>query len=239
MRIATFNVTGLIQDHKKTSLADDLQKHKINLACIQEAHLNHDGVINIKTSDNSKTYTLYYVSSPDSHHGCGIMIDSNTECDFTKINDRSCSLTTYVSTTRSKKPITLICAYASTLDASEKNPEVRENFYNDLQSYISDTPSSSLIITGGDFNAKTGSSHDDHPETMGKFGKGITNTNGENLLEFARSSRMILRNTLFYHKVAHRMTWESPGNNPVRNQIDYILVKQNAQKMVKKLPILL
>ena len=111
------------------------------------------------------------------------MIDSNTECDFTKTNDRACSLTTYVSTTRSKKPIILICAYAPTLDLSEKNPEIRENFYNDLQSYIADTPSSSLIITGGDFNAKTGSSHNDHPETMGKFGKGITNTNGENLLD--------------------------------------------------------
>ena len=228
MRIATFNVRGLIQNHKKTSLADDLQKYKITLACIQETQLNHDGVINIKTSDNSKTYTLYYLSSPDSHHGCGIMIDSNTECDFTKINDRACSLTTYVSMTRSKKPIILICAYAPTLDVSEKNPEIRENFYNDLQSYISDTPSSSLIITGGDFNAKTGSSHN-----KGKFGKGITNTNGENLLEFARSNRLILCNTLFYHKMAHRTTWESPGNNPVRNQIDYILVKQNARKLVK------
>ena len=35
-------------------------------------------------------------------------------------------------------------------------------------------------------------SYNDHPETMGKFGKGITNTNGENLLEFARSNRLIL-----------------------------------------------
>ena len=233
MRIATFNVRGLIQNHKKTSLADDLKKYKITLACIQETHLNHDGVINIKTSDNSKTYTLYYVSSPDSHHGCGIMIDSNTECDFTKINDRACSLTTYISTTRSKKPIILICAYAPTLDLSGKNPKIRENFYKEPQAYISDTPSSLLIITGGDFNAKTGSSHNDHPETMGKFGKGITNTNGENLLEFARSNRLILFNTLFYHKMAHRTTWESPGNNPVRNQIDYILVKQNARKLVK------
>ena len=226
MRIATFNVRGLIQNHKKIPLADDLQKYKITLACIQETHLNHDGAINIKTSDSSKTYTLYYVSSPDSHHGCGIMIDSNTECEFTKINDQACSLATYVSTTKSKKPLILICAYAPTLDVSEKNPEYREKFYNDLQSYISNTPHSSLIITGGDFNAKTGSSHNDHPETIGKFGKGITNTNGENLLEFARSNRMILCNTLFYHKMAHRTTWESPGNNPDRNQIDYILVNR-------------
>ena len=233
MRIATFNVRGLMQNHKKVSLADDLQKYKITVACIQETHINNDGAINIKTSDNSSTYTLYHVSSPDSHHGCGIIIDRNTECAFTKINDRACSLTIHVPTTRTKKPLIIICAYAPTLDASEKNPEIRENFYNDLQSYISDAPSSSMIIIGGDFNAKTGSSHNDHPETIGEFGKGITNTNGENLLEFARSNSMVLCNTLFYHKMAHRTTWESPGNSPVRNQIDYILVKQNARKLVK------
>lgn len=58
--------------------------------------------------------------------------------------------------------------------------------------------------------------------------------------------KLILTNTLFQHKMAHRTTWECPERktehqdaqsketrrNPYRNQIDYILTRTNHRNFV-------
>ena len=73
----------------------------------------------------------------------------------------------------------------------------------------------------------------------GKYGKGILNSNGKELLEFCNRQSLILTNTLFRHKMAHRATWESPANysehnrrNPYRNLIDYIIVRKSQKHTI-------
>ena len=73
---------------------------------------------------------------------------------------------------------------------------------------------------------------------MGKFGKGHLNSNGEWLLDYTKENDLVLTNTLFQDKLAHRTTWTcaeriNPHNfadgtirrNPYRNQIDYVMTK--------------
>ena len=120
---------------------------------------------------------------------------------------------------------TVISAYAPTLPVSENNPELREKFYTDLDSVIQGVSKCNFLTIGGDFNAKMGSGFQHHKENMGRFGRGEMNTNGEHLLEFAALHDLVLTNTLFQHKHAHRTTWKSqtkPNDNKkkVRNQID-------------------
>ncbi len=66
---------------------------------------------------------------------------------------------------------------------------------------------------------------------MGRYGKGTANTNGEHLLEFARRNNLILTNTIFKHKLTHKTTWtgtkQANRRNPVRNEIDFILIRRN------------
>ncbi len=56
-------------------------------------------------------------------------------------------------------------------------------------------------------------------------------------------TNLIITNTLFQHKKAHRTTWEAPyrkfttrtgeqRRNPVRNQIDYIITKISHRRFV-------
>jgi hypothetical protein len=78
---------------------------------------------------------------------------------------------------------------------------------------------------------------------MGKFGKGILNSNGKELLESSVQHEMVLTNT-FDHPLRHRTTWESPyrqckcadgtiRHNPFRNQIDYILIRMSCEELVR------
>ena len=99
-----------------------------------------------------------------------------------------------------------------------------------------------LIITG-DFNAKVGSGRKDFPNNMGYYGKGEINSSGKYLLEMCKKYDLIITNTLFKHKMSQRTTWTAPykefvthngetRKNPIRNQIDFIIVKNNKRRYV-------
>ena len=103
-----------------------------------------------------------------------------------------------------------------------------------------------MVITIGDFNAKTGTGKNEYPENIGKYGKGKLNTNGRCLLEYAKEHDMIGTNTMFNHKMCHRTTWTAPnriteqnhhdGNprrNPCTNQIDYVLIKNTFRPLAR------
>ena len=54
----------------------------------------------------------------------------------------------------------------------------RELFYEQLASEIHKTPNKNFLITLRDFNAKTGSGHNEFSEQIGKYGKGKMNSTG-------------------------------------------------------------
>ena len=94
-------------------------------------------------------------------------------------------------------------------------------------------------------NAKTGSGHKLFPSVIGKYGKGQTNNNGQQLIEICNRNELYITNTFFSHKMAHRTTWICPervqdhkdkdGNirrNPYRNQIDYIITRTQYKALV-------
>ena len=82
---------------------------------------------------------------------------------------------------------------------------------------------------------------------MGKSGKGISNSNGEHLLEYAMQNNLVLTNTLFPHKMGHKTTWTShervkdhlssdgtSRRNPYRNQIGYIICKNMHKTLLQQ-----
>ncbi len=148
------------------------------------------------------------------------------------------------------RKLVLIVAYAPTLTKSEKHPDIREEFYQQLDSEINKVSNRHVLLVVGDFNAKTGSGWRDFPEVVGHFGKGHVNSNGQQLLECMKTNDMILTNTLFRHKLSQVTTWEAPERtlnsnkktllgpdghprrNPFRNQIDYIAIKSEFRRFV-------
>ena len=85
-----------------------------------------------------------------------------------------------------------------------------------------------ITIIAGDFNAKVGERKNDklNHQVVGKYGKGISNSNGNHLLNFSKVNNLKISNTFFKHKLSQRTTWESP-NAKHKNQIDFILIKSS------------
>ena len=99
------------------------------------------------------------------------------------------------------------------MKTSEENPELREDFYETIESIIDKTPKRDVIILAGNFNTKTGSGWNDFKDNMGKYGKGLINISGRRLLEMRKNKNLYITNTTFNHKKSHITTWTAPHRN--------------------------
>ena len=248
MKVGTSNPQGVPSEFDRKCLSTDAFKYDLQVLGVSETHsrMNEQGEGQLEEYQakifDGKGFKrrdyLFFCTGPtdSSHHGVGLMIQKDLNPNFDVVSERIC----HASINLPKNKLHVISAYAPTLNNSEKDEKVRDDFYRQLEKAVSKIPERDNLVVVGDFNAKTGSSWNKYKSTIGKFGKGSTNSNGERLLEFASSHDLVLTNTCFKHKLCHRTTWTAPRRknevidktdgkprrNPYRNQIDYILTRR-------------
>ena len=136
----------------------------------------------IKQGVKSKSYQVFYsgIKGKITFSGTGIIIENTLQPRFKRISDRISTASVKIDNNHYAN---IIVAYAPTLTRSEDEPQLREEFYNQLDKLSTKHKKNKhVLIVLGDFNAKTGSGHKQYPNNMGKYGKGHINSNGEHLL---------------------------------------------------------
>ena len=123
--------------------------------------------------------------------------------------------------------IAVIQVYAPTSNAEEG--EVEE-FYEDLQDLLEQTPKKDVLFIIGDWNAKVGSQ--EIPGVTDKFGLGVQNEAGKRLIEFCQENALVIANTLFQQHKRRLYIWTSP-NGQYQNQIDYNLCSQRWRSSIQ------
>ena len=221
--IGTWNVMTLLKPGKVQELAEEIAKTQIEILAIQEVRWPGKGQI------NKKDYIFYYSGTKEKidQTGRGFLLMKKIQTyiiSYVLHNERLSKLRLI----GKYNNITLINAYAPTEDKTE---EIKEQFYDDLQSVVDKVPKSDLIIILGDVNAKLGK----EPAYQKITGKHTlheeTNRNGELLCDFAAANNMVVMSTQFQHKQIHKGTWRSP-NHHITNQIDHVLVNQNKKEAI-------
>lgn len=252
--IGTLNVKGCRDLEKRRTICQDAANYNIQILGITETHyqVNEENTLeeftNIKGKDNkTRSYQIYHSGTKENTYaGVGLMIEKveNIKPRYKRISERIIKAGIQIDETHY---LNIVVAYAPTLEKSEKDPKVREEFYDALEETIRPhIKDKHMLMIIGDLNAKTGTGHTQFKDEMGKYGKGKKNSNGDFLLQLARENKLILTNTIFPHKMAHRTTWTSeqrikehkhhdgtPRRNPYRNQIDYIITKQLHKNLIQ------
>ena len=96
--------------------------------------------------------------------------------------------------------ITVVQAYAPTSDYDDN--EIEE-FYDQLQNVIDQTPKKDILVVQGDWNAKVGREACGNWQGIcGPFCNDDTNERGLRLLEFATFNDLVLANTFGHHKAS-------------------------------------
>ena len=77
-------------------------------------------------------------------------------------------------------------------------------------------------MVGADLNGHVGEGNGDK-EYMGRHGSGKRNNEGQAVVDFAKRRKLVITNTYFVKKPAHRVTYSSGGRS---SQVDYIMVRR-------------
>ncbi|VDP59559.1 unnamed protein product [Schistosoma curassoni] len=103
----------------------------------------------------------------------------------------------------------VIQCYAPTNDS---NVDIKDQFYERLQSIIEKCPRNNLTILMGDLNAKVGIDNTGYKDIMGRHGLGERNENGERFANLCAFNKLVIGGTIFPHKRIHKATWISPNH---------------------------
>ena len=82
-----------------------------------------------------------------------------------------------------------------------------EQFYEDLQDLLKQTPKTYVLFIIGDWNAKVGSQ--ETPGVTGKFGLAVQNEAGQRLIEFCQKNALVIANSFFQQQKKSLYTWTS------------------------------
>lgn len=205
-------------------LDEELASYHIDLVCLQETRWLKQG------THKEKNFTYFYSGNNNNKHERGVAIAvANKLChnvlDFKPINERLMIL-------RIKghfNNISIISYYAPTED---KEDEIKDDFYDALETVYLTLPSYDTKLLMGDANAKIGREEIWKPIIGQHSLHESTNNNGTRLINFASSKELRIMSTYFPHKNIHKRTWTSPDQQ-IHNQIDHILIDLRHRNIIQ------
>ncbi len=234
--MAAWNVRTLMDNNssdrpeRRTAIVGrELARYDIDIAALSETRLANSGQI----VESGAGYTFFWSGRGENERreaGVGFAIKSHLVSKLaslpTAINDR---LMTLKLPLLGKKQATIVSVYAPTMT----NPDdVKDKFYEDLDSVISTTPNSDKLIILGDFNARVGKDHHSWKGVLGNHGVGNCNSNGLLLLRTCAEHELLLTNTVFQLPTRKKTTWMHPRSSHW-HLIDYIIVRSRDRRDVQ------
>ena len=222
--IGTWNVRTLREAGKVEELTHEMNRYRWNILGLCEMRWK-----NIGETSTQEGHKLYFSGRDDTHEqGVGFLVHKdNVNCVMGCRPISSRLITIRLCATPFN--ITIIQAYAPTTDYSDEDVE---DFYEQLQEVIDQTPKKDILVVQGDWNAKVGEdAYKNWKGTCGQYCNSNSSERGLKLLEFASYNDLMLANTFGSHKSSRRVTWHSP-NGEHHNQIDYIMVKRRFRSSV-------
>ena len=203
----------------------ELFRLKVDIAALQETRLADSGSI------KEANYTFFWQGLADTErrlYGVGFAVNNKL---LSKTTTPKAKSERIISLQLSTKTGTahIISAYAPTLDADS---DLKDKFYEDLQTVTDEIPSRDQIILLGDFNARVGDDYKSWPTCIGQFGIGKMNENGQRLLEFCTINNLSITNTFYNGKACHKNSWRHPRSGHW-HLLDYIIVRRNNLNNIK------
>ncbi|VDO94700.1 unnamed protein product, partial [Schistosoma curassoni] len=106
---------------------------------------------------------------------------------------------------------------------NNSNDDIKDQFYERMQSIIKHCPRKNLTILMGDINAKVGIDNTGYEDIMGRHELGERSENGGRFVNLCAWNKLVIGGTIFPRKRIIKATWIS-SDHITENQIDHICI---------------
>ena len=218
MRVGCWNVQTLYQTGRMPQLVKEFDNYNLDVLGVSEVRWTGTGKRRLASG-----HTIVFLGRSDDQHseGVALLLNRKTEKALLEWKPFGSRLLKARFHSKYTKLSVLVC-YAPTEDA---NAEVKDAFYDQLQTALESVHAHDMLLILGNLNAKVGSDNTGREHVMGKHGIGTINDNGERLADFCEENNLLIGGTLFQHKHIHKTTWTSPDRT-TKNQIDHVIINR-------------
>ncbi|VDP19648.1 unnamed protein product [Schistosoma margrebowiei] len=109
------------------------------------------------------------------------------------------------------------------------NDDIKDQFYEQLQSIIEKCPRKDLTILMEELNVKVGIDNTGYEDIMGRHGLCESNKNEERFANLCAFNKLVIGGTVFPHKRIHKTTWISPDHT-TENQINHVCINKKFRR---------
>src|SRR6184192_1941150 len=219
-KIATWNVRSLYVSGKLANVLSGMKRMGIDIMGVAETCWDGEGSFpaELPESEGGDKYKVFFSGGKQRRRGVGVIVreevvKSVMMCE--PISERIMIMRLKVAPIN----VLLVQIYAPNEDEDE---EEKDRFYERLDKVIKEyRKGRECVIVMGDFNGKVGENREE--DTIGPFGVGVRNDNGERVVNFCKRHNLFATNTWFQQRKSAQHTWISP-DKVTKNQIDFVLV---------------
>ncbi|CAH8665722.1 unnamed protein product, partial [Schistosoma curassoni] len=227
--IGTWNVRTMWETGKTSQISMEMRRYNLAVLGISETHWTQAGQKRLATGE----MLLYSGHEEDNApHTQGVALMLSKVARNALVGWESHGSRIIKASFKTKKEgilMNIIQCYAPTNDS---NDEIKDQFYERLQSVIEKCPKKDLTILMGDLNAKVGIDNTGYEDIMGRHGLGGRNENGERFANLCAFNKLVIGGTIFPHKRIHKATWISPDHT-TENQIDHICINKKFRRTME------
>lgn len=221
MHIATWNIQGA--RNKMEEVVKEMERMKIDIAALTETKKKGHG------ATRQGAYIHVFSGVPKEQRakrGVSLIIHKRLKrfiTNWENVDERIIKLNMKVHGTR----ITIIGVYALNDVAPDHE---KDEFFEKLNSVITDIGNSREIIVLGDLNGRTGRKKGN--AVVGEHGEDTINDNGTRLIDICEHNYLKILNGYYQHKDIHKYTWIEEARQR-KSIIDYIIIKQKSKIIVQ------
>lgn len=196
----------------------EMEQYNLNILGLSEVKWNRNWKVSL-----SNCYTLIYSGREEGNvHREGVALILTKEAKKSIINRNPVSPRNITARYNSRvRKITVIQCYAPTEAASDED----KNSFEDSLSGVLEKAGCGNINRS--FECESGGQRQQQRADHGA--KGVSNNNGDRLIDLCDFYKMVIGGTLFQHKECPKASWVSPDGRTT-NQIDHIAISRTWRK---------
>ena len=186
----------------------------MDILCVQETHWKGK-----KARCIDGGYKMWYCGSRNKKNGMGIILKKehvDRAVELWRVTDRIICLKMELDGVM----LNVISAYALQVGCI---CEEKEAFWLDLDETVEKIPKNERIVVGADLNGHVGEGNNGDEECMSRHGLRKRNNEEQAVVDFAKTMELVITNTCFVKKPAHRVNCNSGGHS---SQVDDVMVRR-------------
>ena len=194
-RIGSWNVRGLNSPGKLENVLLEMNRLDLDVLGVSETFWDGVGEFDTEIPVCEDRFRVIFSGGSKKRRGVAIVVRNNAA---TALESYESHCERIMIARLKAKPVNilLVQVYAPCEDCKEED---RMQFYMELDQVIRESKKGrECVIVMGDFNGKVGLGKEE--DTVGPFGLGLRNENGQSVVDFCRTHELFATNTWFQQK---------------------------------------